>query len=258
MSTSERSLNGQVALITGGASGIGEAAARLISNAGASVAVLDRDPVGVQRVATSIVQAGGGATAHIADLLQTETIAATIAAVLTAHGRIDILVNAAGISGDSGDILEQNEENWDRVQAINLKAPFRLIQEVGRHMVKRGDGGRIVNVTSSSAHRARQSMAPYGAAKAGLAQLTRTAAADLGHHGINVNAVAPGVTKTPMTAGIGNDSALQSLVEEGPLANLLHRPSLPEDVADAILYLCLPGSRQITGQTIHTSAGAVV
>ena len=101
-------------------------------------------------------------------------------------------------------------------------------------------------------------MAPYGAAKAGLAQLTRTAAADLGHHGINVNAVAPGVTKTPMTAGIGNDSALQSLVEEGPLANLLHRPSLPEDVADAILYLCLPGSRQITGQTIHTSAGAVV
>lgn len=76
-------------------------------------------------------------------------------------------------------------------------------------------------------------------------------------HGINVNAIAPGVTKTPMTKGIGDDAAFQVLVEEGPLANLLHRPSLPEDVADTVLYLCLPGSRQITGQTIHLSAGSV-
>ncbi|MBY0400629.1 SDR family oxidoreductase, partial [Myxococcota bacterium] len=171
---------------------------------------------------------------------------------------IDILVNAAGIAGEEADVLTQSEANWDRVLAIDLKAPFRLIQEVGRHMVARGGGGRIVNVTSSSAHRARRVMAPYGAAKAGLAQLTRTAAADLGRYDINVNAVAPGVTMTPMTATIGDEAEFAKVIAEGPLANLLGRASKAEDVADAIVYLCLPGSRQITGQTIHTSAGAIV
>ena len=101
-------------------------------------------------------------------------------------------------------------------------------------------------------------MAPYGAAKAGLAQLTRTAAADLGRYDINVNAVAPGVTITPMTASIGDEAAYRPVISEGPLANLTGRASRPEDVADAIVYLCLPGSCQITGQTLHTSAGAVV
>ena len=182
---------------------------------------------------------------------------AAVAEVLATHGRIDALVNAAGIAGDEGEILEQSEDNWDRVLAINLKAPFRMIQEVARHMIERGGGGRIVNITSSSGFRARRSMAPYGAAKAGLTQLTRTAAADLGRYDINVNAVAPGVTMTPMTHMIGDESDFQKAVSEGPLANLLNRPSRPEDVADAILYLCLPGSRQITGHTIHTSAGAV-
>ena len=257
MPTNELPLSGQVALITGGASGIGEAAAGRIAAVGATVAVLDRDHEGAKRVVADVEQAGGRASAHVTDLHEIDGISDVVAEVLSAHGRIDLLVNAAGISGETGEILEQSEENWDRVQRINLKAPFRLIQEVGRHMVERGGGGRIVNVTSSSAHRARMSVAPYGAAKAGLAQLTRTAAADLGRHDINVNAVAPGVTITPMTKGIGDAAAFQAMVEEGPLANLLQRASLPGDVADAILYLCLPGSRQITGQTIHLSAGAV-
>jgi NAD(P)-dependent dehydrogenase (short-subunit alcohol dehydrogenase family) len=250
-------LTGQVALITGGASGIGKAAVGLFVDAGATVAILDRDGTGANHVVSEIEAAGGQATAHVVDLLDTASIPAAIAEVLSAHGRIDALVNAAGISGEEGEILEQTEENWDRVQAINLKAPFRMIQEVARHMIERGGGGRIVNVTSSSGHRARQSMAPYGAAKAGLTQLTRTAAADLGRYDINVNAVAPGVTMTPMTHMIGDESDFQKVIAEGPLSNLLNRVSQPRDVADAILYLCLPGSRQITGQTIHTSAGAV-
>ena len=250
-------LSGQVALITGGASGIGEATVVLFADAGATVAILDRDGAAAKRVATAIEAGGGRASAHVADLLDIASIPGAVAEVLATHGRIDALVNAAGISGDSGEILEQTEDNWDRVQTINLKAPFRMIQEVARHMIERGGGGRIVNVTSSSGFRARQSMAPYGAAKAGLTQLTRTAAADLGRHDINVNAVAPGVTMTPMTHMIGNESDFQKVVTEGPLSNLLNRPSRPEDVADAILYLCLPGSRQITGHTIHTSAGGI-
>ena len=167
MSGSE--LTGKVALVTGGASGIGAATARLIAAQGASVAVLDREPAGIERVVSAIHKQGGQATAHRVDLGEIASIPAAVAEVLRAHGRIDILVNAAGISGDEGEILTQSEANWDRVLAIDLKAPFRLIQEVGRHMVERGGGGRIVNVTSSSAHRARRVMAPYGAAKAGLA-----------------------------------------------------------------------------------------
>ena len=251
-------LAGQVALITGGASGIGEATVGLFHDAGAHVAILDRDAEAAKRVAKAIERAGGTATPHVVDLCDIASIPGAVAEVLARHGRIDALVNAAGIAGDEGEILTQSEQNWDRVLTINLKAPFRLIQEVGRHMVERGGGGRIVNVTSSSGHRARRSVAPYGSAKAGLAQLTRTAAADLGRHGINVNAVAPGVTATPMTRMIGDEADFQRVISEGPLANLTGRVSQPEDVADAILYLCLPGSRQITGQTIHTSAGAVV
>lgn len=250
-------LSGQVVLITGGASGIGEASVRLFVDAGATVAILDRDAVAARRVIDSVKASGGQATAHVADLLDIATIPGAVADVLASHERIDALVNAAGISGEQGEILEQSEDNWDRVLAINLKAPFRMIQEVGRHMVERGGGGRIVNVTSSSAYRARQSMAPYGAAKAGLAQLTRTAAADLGRYGINVNAVAPGVTMTPMTRMIGDEVDFAKAVSEGPLENLLHRASRAEDIADAILYLCLPGSRQITGHTIHASAGGI-
>lgn len=251
-------LAGKVALVTGGASGIGAATARQLAGHGAAVAVLDREAAGLERIVSAIHKLGAQATGQRVDLGQIASIPSAVAEVLRAHGRIDILVNAAGISGDEGDILTQSEANWDRVLTINLKAPFRLIQEVGRHMVERGGGGRIVNVTSSSAHRARRVMAPYGAAKSGLAQLTRTAAADLGRFDINVNAVAPGVTLTPMTASIGDEAAFAQLIAEGPLANLLGRVSKPEDVADAIVYLCLPGSRQITGQTIHTSAGAVV
>jgi len=251
-------LAGKVAIVTGGASGIGAATAKQLAGHGAVVAVLDREPAGLERVVAAIGETGARATAHRIDLARIDTIPAIVEEVLRTHGRIDVLVNAAGISGEEADVLSQSEANWDRVLAIDLKAPFRLIQEVGRHMVARGGGGRIVNVTSSSAHRARRVMAPYGAAKAGLAQLTRTAAADLGRYDINVNAVAPGVTMTPMTATIGDEAEFAKVIAEGPLANLLGRASKPEDVADAIVYLCLPGSRQITGQTIHTSAGAVV
>jgi NAD(P)-dependent dehydrogenase (short-subunit alcohol dehydrogenase family) len=125
-------------------------------------------------------------------------------------------------------------------------------------MIERGGGGRIINLSSSSAFRARNSPLAYASSKAALVQLTRSAAAELGPHDINVNAVAPGITATPMTQVIGNAEALQRVASSGPLENLFHRVSQPEDVAAVILFLCLPASRQITGQTIHTSAGAVV
>ena len=254
---SESALRDQVAIVTGGASGIGESTVLALAGAGAAVAVLDRDAEGAQRVAGEVEQLGVSALAVPIDLADTASIPDAVAQVLAAFGRIDILINAAAITGDRGTILDMSEKNWDQVFTVNLKAPMLLMQHVALHMVERGGGGRIVNISSSSAFRAQGSPLAYGSSKAALVQLTRSAAAQLAAHDINVNAVAPGLTATPMTRFMG-DAALQRATEEGPLANLFHRVSQPRDVAETVLFLCLPGSRQITAQTLHTSAGSIV
>jgi NAD(P)-dependent dehydrogenase (short-subunit alcohol dehydrogenase family) len=251
-------LQGKGAIVTGGASGIGRATVLALAQAGATVAVLDRDEDSVHATVAQVKQSGANAIAVPMDLAKTAEIAPTVARVLEQLGRIDILINNAGVTGRFQTLLEMDEENWDSVLSVNLKAAMLLIKHVARHMIERGGGGRIVNLSSSSAFRARNSPLAYASSKAALVQLTRSAAAELGPHDINVNAVAPGITATPMTQVIGNAEALQRAASSGPLENLFHRVSQPEDVAAVILFLCLPASRQITGQTIHTSAGAVV
>jgi NAD(P)-dependent dehydrogenase (short-subunit alcohol dehydrogenase family) len=251
-------LSGKVAIVTGGASGIGRATVLALLHAGAAVAVLDRDEAGVNAVVEQGKQAGGTAFALPIDLADIKAIPAAVARVIEHLGRIDILVNCAGVTGRFQSLLEMDEANWDFVYAVNLKAAMVLMQHVARHMIERGSGGRIVNISSSSAFRARNSPVAYASSKAALVQLTRSAAAELGPHNINVNAVAPGITATGMTRVLGDAEALERVASSGPLENLFHRVSQPEDVAAAILFLCLPSSRQITGQTIHTSAGAVV
>jgi len=250
-------LAGKIALVTGAAAGIGRAAALALAKEGAVLALVDRDEAGLEGTRIAIAAAGGQATVFPLDLAQTSRIPPLVDAVLCQLGRIDILVNGAGITGKSATTLETDEADWDQVMAINLKAPFLFIRHVGKAMVAQG-GGRIVNITSSSAHRARNSLPAYGASKSGLMQLTRSAAADLGPHDINVNAVAPGVTATRMVTDNFTPDSLAAALKEGPLANLLQRVSEPEDIAAAILFLCEPGSRQITGQTIHVSGGAIV
>jgi NAD(P)-dependent dehydrogenase (short-subunit alcohol dehydrogenase family) len=251
-------LSGKVAIVTGGASGIGRAAVAALLGAGATVAALDRDESGLGEVVEDGAKAGGTAIGLVADLADAERIPELVARVLQRFGRIDILVNCAGVAGRGQTLLELDQHDWDLVHGVNLKAPLLLMKHVARHMIERGGGGRIVNISSSSAFRARNSPIAYATSKAALVQLTRCAAAELGRHDINVNAVAPGITKTGMTRAFGGDEALLRIASSGPLENLFHRVSEPADVAAAILFLCLPASRQITGQTIHTSAGAVV
>jgi NAD(P)-dependent dehydrogenase (short-subunit alcohol dehydrogenase family) len=251
-------LQGKGAVVTGGASGIGRATVFALAQAGAKVAVLDRDEAGVRAVVEEVKKSGGEAIPCPVDLAKTAEIGTYVANILQQLGRIDILVNNAGVTGKFQTLLEMEEQNWDFVQAVNLKAPMLLMKHVARHMIDRGGGGRIVNLSSSSAFRARNSPIAYASSKAAIVQLSRSAAAELGPHDINVNAVAPGITATAMTKVIGDADALQRVASSGPLENLFHRVSQPEDVAAAILFLCLPASRQITGQTIHTSAGAVV
>jgi len=250
-------LAGKVAIVTGGA-GIGRAGVAALLGAAATVAALDRDEGGVNAIVDQSKKAGGKAIALVADLADTKRIPDAVAKVLEQFGRIDILVNCAGVTGKFQTLLEIDDENWDFVHRVNLKAPMFLMQHVARHMIDRGGGGRIINISSSSAFRARNSPMAYATSKAAIVQLTRCAAAELGRYDINVNAIAPGITATAMTRALGNAEALDGLAASGPLENLFHRVSQPEDVAAAILFLSLPGSRQITGQTIHTSAGAVV
>jgi NAD(P)-dependent dehydrogenase (short-subunit alcohol dehydrogenase family) len=250
-------LAGQVALVTGAAAGIGRAVALALATEGASLALIDRDEAGLEGTRSAIVEAGRQAAVYPLDLSQSSRIAPLVEAVLRQHGRIDILVNGAGITGPLSPILEADDDAWDVVMTVNLKAPFLFIKHVGRAMVVQG-GGRIVNITSSSAHRARNSVPAYGASKAGLMQLTRSAAADLGQYNVNVNAVAPGLTATRIVSDNFTPESLAASLRDGPLANLLQRVSEPEDIAAAILFLCEPGSRQITGQTIHVSGGAIV
>lgn len=250
-------LSGKVALVTGGASGIGRATVSGLLKAGAAVALLDRDEAGVKEVADAGRSSGGNTLAVPFDLTNLKGIPGVVAQVVQKMGRIDILINAAGLAGRGQPLLKLEEEDWDLIQTVNLKAPMLLMKHVAQHMVDRGGGGRIVNISSSSAFRARQSPAAYASSKAAIVQLTRCAAAELAQYDINVNAVAPGFTITGMTRRMGEE-AFQHAVSSGPLENLFHRPSQPEDVAEAIVFLCLPGSRQITAQTIHTSAGAVI
>ncbi len=250
-------LSGKVALVTGGASGIGRATVSGLLKVGAAVAVLDRDETGLKEVVERGRVAGGNTLAVPFDLTNIKEIPGVVADVVRQMGRIDILINAAGVAGRGQPLLKLEEDDWDFIQTVNLKAPMLLIKHVAQHMVDRGGGGRIVNISSSSAFRARQSPTAYACSKAAIVQLTRCAAAELAQYDINVNAVAPGFTITGMTRRMGEES-FQRAVSSGPLENLFHRPSQPEDVAEAIVFLCLPGSRQITAQTIHTSAGAVI
>jgi NAD(P)-dependent dehydrogenase (short-subunit alcohol dehydrogenase family) len=256
MATGE--LDGAVSLVTGAASGIGRATAVALAAAGSAVAAVDRDEAGLAALVDELRAGGAEAAATPCDLSELDRIPAVVADVLATHGRIDHLVNCAGITGRAGSILEVDLGAWNEVFAVNLAAPLLLMREVGRHLVERGEGGRIVNISSSSAFRAKMSQPAYGSSKAALVQLTRSAAAELGPHGINVNAVAPGLTRSAITAPMGEDT-LSSLAEgDGPLGNLLRRVADPEDVAAVIVFLCSPASRQVTGQTLHTSAGAIV
>ncbi len=252
-------LDGKVAIVTGAASGIGRATALALAGLGAAVGAVDVDAKGLAAVTAELRDLDVPAHACVADLTSVAAASTVVDDVVAVLGRVDILINAAGTSSGAS-LLDTTPDVWDRVQAVNLRSPFLLMQYAARCMIAQGDGGRIVNVSSGSAFRAVPSTPAYGSSKAGLLSLTRMGAGELGVHDINVNAVAPGITATPMAErALGNrPGGLDALVSEGSMANLLHRVSTADDVAAVIVFLCLPASRQVTGQTIHTSAGSIV
>lgn len=246
------------AIVTGGASGIGLATSQAFLAEGTDVAIIDRDAAALA-TAGQVARGPGRLVCVQGDLMALETLPSLFDAAAGRLGQVDILVNSAALTGGTLDLLAVSAEEMLQAYALNTTAPLILMQQFARHVIGRGVNGRIVNLSSSSAFRARATRAAYGASKAALGALTRIAAAQLGPHDINVNAIAPGLTRTPALARAfpGGDAQLQAMVTEGPNANFLNRVSEAEDIAQAVVFLCSAGARQITGQILHVNAGAI-
>ena len=242
---------GKVAIVTGGASGIGQAIATELAENGATVAIADRlEDVG-QETARELEGRGFKARFFPVDVSDAAKVASMVKSVVEVYGAVDILVNNAGI-GQRCSILKMAVEEWERVLSVNLKGAFLCSQAVGKEMVKQDRGGRIISIVSTAAENARVNAAAYCASKAGILQFTRVLAQELGQYGITANAVGPGLTITasPLREP-PSEAYLGAFLKEVPLA----RPGSPRDVAQAVAFLASPRADYITGQVIYADGG---
>lgn len=237
--------NGKVALITGGARGIGKAIATRLSEEGASIAICDIVLEEAQRAASELKTKAIGLRA---DVSNSSDVAKLFEDVIKEFGRLDILVNNAGITRDAL-LLRMKEEDWDSVIDINLKSVFLCSKEAVKIMSKQRYG-RIVNIASVVAFMGNPGQANYSASKAGIVGLTKTIAREYASRSITVNAVAPGFITTPMT------DALPENVKAEMLKSIpIGRFGSPLEVADAVCFLASEGAGYITGQVIHVNGG---
>ena len=243
-------LKDKVALITGAGRGIGREAALLFAREGAKVAVCDVIDEG-QQVADEIIRQGGEALFVKADVTDREQVRRMVATVRERFGRIDILINNAGVLRDA-QLHKLSEEDWDLVIDVNLKGAFNVTQAVAPIMIEQGRG-KIINVASVVALYGNFGQTNYVAAKAGVIGLTKVWARELGRKGINVNAVAPGVIQTEMIAKVP-EKILEMLRERTPLGRL----GTPRDVANAYLFLASDEADYINGAVLSVDGGLVV
>ncbi len=247
---SGRLLAGQVAIVTGGARGIGFAISRALAREGARVAIVSRDGARGREAAAELARRGGTATVHPADLRDGEAVAAAFQEVLKTHGRLDILVNNSGVTRD-GLLLRMTDEQWGEVLDTNLRGAFYCSRAAAKTMV-RARYGRIVNVASVVGVAGNPGQANYVAAKAGLIGMTKALALELASRSITVNAVAPGFIQTAMTDALGEE-ARRTLLERIPLGRL----GTVEDVAEVVAFLASPRAAYVTGQVWLVDGGMV-
>jgi len=250
------SITGKVAIVTGAASGIGRAIALDLAVIGASVVVADKERAGAEKVAGEIESAGGKTIAIGMDVTDRKAVEQMAQKTIERFGKIDILVNNAGIIARCS-VMDIQEAELDRTLDVNLKGVVLCTQAAARHMIEQ-KGGKIVNVGSSLSSRASVCNlsgggADYCASKAAVQALTRSMAMELAPYGINVNAVAPGVTNTSMHEGLweGAVAYYQNSIPLGRLAE-------PQDIADVVAFLVTDAARYITGQTIHVNGGQIM
>ncbi len=244
-------LEGQVAVVTGAAQGIGAACAERLARDGAALALWDIDTPGGEALAAALRERGHRAAFMHCNVADKAAVDAAVAATLQAFGRIDALVNNAGIF-KAANFLDITEADWDAVIAVNLKGAFLVGQAVARAMVK-GGGGAIVNMSSVNAVLAIPSIASYNASKGGVNQLTRVMALALAEHGIRVNAVAPGTIATELArkAVLGSAEAKARILSRTPMQRL----GAPEEIADVCAFLVSGASSYMTGEIVYVDGG---
>ncbi|MDO0911269.1 SDR family NAD(P)-dependent oxidoreductase [Streptomyces sp. DT2A-34] len=245
-------LTGRTAFVTGAASGIGRASALLLAEAGAAVHCADRDAQGLHDTATLIKASGGTARTHHLDVTDREQLRRAVATC----ERLDVMAAVAGIM-HSSPVLETRDEDLDRVLNVNFKGVLYACQEAAHAMLARHTKGSIITMASGAVDTGGPGLLCYGAAKAAVVQLTKTLAAEMGPHGIRVNAVAPGWIRTPMTDRHG--TAAQNRTEAF-MARLspLGRVGEPEDIAHAVLHLASDASAFTTGQILRPNGGVAM
>ena len=244
-------LDGQVALVTGAARGLGRSIALALADAGADVVLGLRVESTGADLLTSIQRMGRKALAVQMDVLDLDQIEAGIAAAVAEFGRLDIVVNNAGIA-PSNPALEATEADFDRTFDVNVKGTFFVSQAAARAMVPHSYG-RIINLSSQAGFVALPTESIYCASKAAISHLTKCLAVEWGHHNINVNAVAPTFIETPGTEAALSDLAFRAEVEERIAA--LHRVGKPVEVTGAVVFLASPAASLITGTTLMVDGG---
>ncbi len=240
----------RVVVITGGSKGIGRSVAFKFAEEKARIVIMHYDPddTASEETLDALAQKGVEAESHRVDVSSFEAVETLFKDVLSRFKRVDALINNAGITKDTL-LMRMSEADWDAVINVNLKSVFNCTQAIIRPMVKQRSG-KIVNISSVVGQIGNAGQANYSASKAGIMGFTKTVAREVAARGINVNAVAPGFIDTEMTAVL-SEKIKENFVQQIPLGKL----GKPEDVAEAVYWLCSGAAAYITGQVIHVSGG---
>jgi 7-alpha-hydroxysteroid dehydrogenase len=243
-------LDGDVAIVTGAAGGIGRGIAETFAQAGAAVVVTDLKKDGAEEAATAIVASGGRAIGLECNVTDEAHRQAVIDAAIQTFGKITLLANNAGGGGPKPFDMPMRDFEW--AFQLNVFAMFRFMQMVAPHMEQAG-GGAILNISSMAGENRNSRMASYGSSKAAVNHLTRNVAFDLGPRGIRVNAIAPGAIKTHALSTVLTPEIEQAMLKHTPLGRL----GQPQDIANAALFLCSPAASWVSGQVLTVSGGGV-